>query len=66
MDHNNHFKATSVNTMSCQLETGIMQMSWAILGIIMPLHTMVEGREVVDFHQLDCKKPRIKHLDPSH
>jgi hypothetical protein len=31
-----------------------------------PLHTMADGREAVDFHQLDCKKPRIRPLDPSH
>jgi hypothetical protein len=23
------------------------------------LHTMAEGREAVDFHQLDCKKSRF-------
>jgi len=27
---------------------------------------MAKGREVVDFHQWDCKKPRIWPLDPSH
>jgi hypothetical protein len=31
-----------------------------------PLHTMVEGREAVNFHQSDCKKPRIQPLDSSH
>jgi hypothetical protein len=31
-----------------------------------PLHTMAEDRGVVDFHQSDCKKPRIRPLDPSH
>jgi hypothetical protein len=27
---------------------------------------MAEGREAVDFHQLDCKKSRAQPLDPSH
>ena len=31
-----------------------------------PLHTTAEGQEAVDFHQLDCKKPRIPPLDLSH
>ena len=31
-----------------------------------PHLTMAEGREVVDFHQSDCKKPRIRPLHPSH
>ena len=38
-------------------------MSLVTLGL---LHTMAEGREVVDFHQLDGRKPRIQPLDPSH
>jgi hypothetical protein len=29
------------------------------------LHTMAEGREVVDFHISNCKKPRVRPLDPS-
>jgi hypothetical protein len=29
------------------------------------LHTMAEGRKAVDFHQSDCKKPRVWPLDPS-
>jgi hypothetical protein len=27
---------------------------------------MAEGREAVDFHQSNCKKPRVRPLDPSH
>jgi hypothetical protein len=27
-------------------------------------HTMAKGHEAVNFHQLDCKKPRIQPLDP--
>jgi hypothetical protein len=27
---------------------------------------MVEGWEAVDFHQSNCKKPRVRSLDPSH
>jgi hypothetical protein len=27
---------------------------------------MAEGREAVDFHQSDCKKPRIHPLNPFH
>jgi len=26
---------------------------------------MAEGREVVDFHKSNCKKPRVRPLDPS-
>ena len=33
---------------------------------IRPSSLMAEGREVVDFHQSYCKKPRIWPLDPSH
>jgi hypothetical protein len=31
-----------------------------------PVHTMAEGQEAVDFHQSNCKKPRVRSLDPSH
>jgi hypothetical protein len=34
--------------------------------IVRALHTMAEGREAVDFHQSNCKKPRVRPLDPSH
>jgi hypothetical protein len=27
---------------------------------------MAKGREAVDFHQSNCKKPRVRPLDPSH
>jgi hypothetical protein len=31
-----------------------------------PVHTMAGGREAVDFHQSNCKKSRVRPLDPSH
>jgi hypothetical protein len=37
-----------------------------IIGILGALHTMAEGREAVDFHQSNCKNPRVQPLDPSH
>jgi hypothetical protein len=27
---------------------------------------MAEGREAINFHQSNCKKPKIQPLDPSH
>jgi hypothetical protein len=30
------------------------------------LHTMAKGREAVDFHQSNCKNPRVRPLNPSH
>ena len=37
----------------------------SVAGLV-ALHTMAEGREAIDFHQSNCKKPRIWPLDPSH
>jgi hypothetical protein len=35
-------------------------------GHVGALHTMAEGQEAVNFHQSNCKKPRVQPLDPSH
>ena len=35
-------------------------------SVLGPLYTMAEVREVVEFHQSYCKKPRIQPLNPSH
>jgi hypothetical protein len=34
-------------------------------GYLGALHTMAEGLHAVDFHQSNCKKPRVRPLDPS-
>ena len=45
-----------VNKQTPMFSPKVLMMSFVILR---PLHTMVEGREAVVFHQSDYKKPRV-------
>jgi hypothetical protein len=41
--------------------------SWLVCEVALrALHTMAGGQEAADFHQSNCKKPRVQPLDSSH
>ena len=61
--HSHPCKSNIISTMACIPCISLVQCKGNNFGA---LHTMAEGREAVNFHQSNCKKPRVWSLDPSH
>jgi hypothetical protein len=60
--------ANSFLVISFQIGLEYIRQFWGknLLESLGTLHTMAKGQEAVNFYQSNCKKPRVRPLDPSH